>query len=218
MSVAALAGRLPDPRTLLRWARALAVLDALLSPEWELRYFSFDAAWAHDEEMASMRNGQGDDWSITFMPAGTYVRGFDHESALSPYAQRPQRLAPGLLDGLPDALRPAADEPAFTMDDVPSTTVALWRLTGDGFWSFGSPPSGPDGDDGGTWLFAELDGKPGTYRAFAAEYYERDVGLDVIRRVFAHEPLTAELMAAVNPEITWEEVADEVSATGYPVG
>ncbi|MFP5369913.1 MAG: hypothetical protein ACLGI3_04090 [Actinomycetes bacterium] len=104
-----------------------------MSPDREFRWFSFDAAWGDGEQVASMRNGSGDEWSITFSGAGTYVRGFDHESALSPFAQEPQGLAPGLLEGLPEVLRASAEEPAFTMADLPLVTVALWRLAGEGF-------------------------------------------------------------------------------------
>lgn len=167
--------------------------------------------------MASMRNGSGDDWSITFTAAGTYVRGFDHESALTPFAQQPQGVAPGLLDGMPDVLRGAAEEPASTLEDLPLVTVALWRLSGDRFWSFGAPPDRLDGDDGGTWVFEQLDGRPETYRAFAAEYYERDVDVRVIGRVFDHEPLTPELASAIDPDVAHAAIADEVAAMGYPL-
>ncbi len=188
-----------------------------MSPDWEYRYFSFDPAWGEGEQVVSMRNGSGDDWSITFTAAGIYVRGFDHESALSPFAQQPPGLAPGLLDGLPEVLRGAAEEPAFTMEDLPLVTVALWRLSGDRFWSFGAPPARPDGDDGGTWLFGQLDGRPETYRAFASEYYERDLDIRVIGHVFDDEPLTMELASAINPEVDLAAVADEVADMGYPL-
>ncbi len=35
------------------------MLDAIMSPDWELRYFSFDSRWSPTEEMVSMRNGSG---------------------------------------------------------------------------------------------------------------------------------------------------------------
>src|SRR5262245_26616422 len=42
-----------------RVSQSIAVLDAILSPEWEYRFFSFNAAWdlANHERMASMRDG-----------------------------------------------------------------------------------------------------------------------------------------------------------------
>jgi hypothetical protein len=36
------------------------MLDAIVCPEWEHRYYSFNANWAADEVMGSMRDGSGD--------------------------------------------------------------------------------------------------------------------------------------------------------------
>lgn len=218
MSVSSLAARLPDVPTLRAWSQSMAVLDAVLSPEWDVRYFSFDARWAEGEQLASMRNGSGDEYSFTFTPAGTYGRGFDHESELSAFLRRPPRVWPGLLEPVPDVLRPAADEPAFTMGDVPSVTVALWRLDGAAAWSHGVPVDAdlPDGDDGGTWLFDELDGNPRTYAAFALEYYDRTLDLAAVQHVFAHRPLTDDVVRTLNADVTLADVAADLQAIGYP--
>ena len=184
-----------------------------MSPDWELRYFSHDAEWDAGEQLASMRNGQGDDWSITFGSAGVYLRGFDHESELSPWARQPPGVADGLLDGLPAVLRPAADEPAFTLEDVPMVTLALWRLPDAGVWSHA--PVAATGD-GGVWLFDELDGRPESYVAFAREYHEREVPVEAVRRVYAHEPVTAELVRALDPDAAVDDVLGELQAIGYP--
>jgi hypothetical protein len=73
--------KLPDIPSLRRLTRALAMLDAILSPEWEYRHYSFDAHWAEGETMASMRNGSGDEWFALFCPAGAVLKGLAHESA-----------------------------------------------------------------------------------------------------------------------------------------
>lgn len=57
---------LPSIPVLRRVAQSLAMLDAILCPEWEYRYYSFNAAWGPGREMASMRNGSGDDWFLLF--------------------------------------------------------------------------------------------------------------------------------------------------------
>jgi hypothetical protein len=41
----------------------------ILSPEWEYRHYSFNASWGPAQELASMRNGTGDDYAIVFSPA-----------------------------------------------------------------------------------------------------------------------------------------------------
>ena len=51
---------LPDIPSFRRLTRALAMLDAIMSPTWEFRYYSFNSRWWEGEMMASMRNGSGD--------------------------------------------------------------------------------------------------------------------------------------------------------------
>lgn len=51
------------------------MLDAILSPACERRSYSFNAGWADGEEMASMRNGSGDEYSIVFQVMSCTYRG-----------------------------------------------------------------------------------------------------------------------------------------------
>src|SRR5215218_10310749 len=50
---------IPDIPSLKKLSQSLAMLDAIMSPEWDYRYYSFDSKWAAGEMMASMRNGCG---------------------------------------------------------------------------------------------------------------------------------------------------------------
>lgn len=208
---------LPDLTTLRDRCRALAALDAVMSPEWDGRCFSFDAHWSQDEEMASMRTGSGDEWSIVFSPAGAFVRGFDHESEMSPYAHD-MRLWPGLVESVPAALAAPVDEPAFSDGRTLLATVCLWRLADDDRWSAGDitfPPG--DDPDGADWLFEMLvDGSPEAYLRLAEECYERQPDLGAVRSVLALEPLTQELVERLDPDVTLEGLADDLDEIGYP--
>jgi hypothetical protein len=48
---------LPAIDEVKRIAQSLAILDAILMPEWEFRYYSFDAHWGEGEMLASSRAG-----------------------------------------------------------------------------------------------------------------------------------------------------------------
>lgn len=73
--------RLPDVRGFTRLTQSLAALDAVLSPDWEYRYYSFNAAWSDGEMMASMRDGCGDLWFAWISSVGVALHGLAHESA-----------------------------------------------------------------------------------------------------------------------------------------
>src|SRR4051794_22294652 len=95
--------------------RALAALDLILSPEWEYRYYSFNANWSEGEQMASMRNGCGDEWWAVFHgDRWAAVKGLDHESAA--VSKHRGDLSSALQRAFPSELRSFSSEPAFCWD------------------------------------------------------------------------------------------------------
>jgi len=63
-----LAAGLPEPKKLERICRSIAMLEAIVSPDWESRYYSFDCHFAAGQRLASMRDSSGDDWFILYAP------------------------------------------------------------------------------------------------------------------------------------------------------
>ena len=213
------ARRLPSIADLRDLCRSLAMLDAILCPDWEGRYHSFTAGWADGEEMASMRNGSGDEYSVVFSKAGVYVRGFAHEAPMSPYANDGEPW-PGVIDDVPDAFKPYVEEPAFTdEDDVPVVTACLWREATDDQWRHGvidfpAECSDPDGSMG---LFGLLiDRSPQAFQRFAEDYYEVPVDLEAVRDVYALRPLNERLVSSLNAEVTLADLAEDIAVIGYP--
>lgn len=215
-----MAGGLPDIVTLRRRCQALAMLDAILSPEWESRYYSFTTSWADGEQIASMRNGSGDEYSIVFTPAGVFIRGFDHESPMSPAANDEQPW-PGLLDGLPDVFEAQAAELAFSYGGQLEATFCLWRRTADDRWQAGvidfPNVDGHRTDPDGSGLLSVLcDGSGQAYRSFAADYHESQIDHAAVTHICALRPLTQDVVASLNPERALDEITDEMGIIGYP--
>ena len=215
------ARRLPPIAELRALCRALAALDVVLSPDSEDRYHLYDPGWGPGEQLASKRDGAGNEFSVVFTAAGAYVRGFDHESPMSPYATDDGEPWPGVLDSVPEVFRGCVGEPAFSDEfGTPHVTVCLWREHGDTAWRHGDIafPAGDQDQDGADWLFALLtDRTPEAFREWAQDYYGEPVDLDAVRHVYAGRPLTADIVTGLNPATTLTAVADEVTATGYPI-
>ncbi len=51
--------------------------------------------------MASMRDGSGDDYFILFNFLGAIIKGFAHESSMSPYVNEPIQIWKGILENVP---------------------------------------------------------------------------------------------------------------------
>ncbi|MFF1896219.1 hypothetical protein [Streptomyces sp. NPDC058206] len=222
MTVHDVARALPGIEDLRDHCRGLAMLDAVLSPEWDARFYSFDAHWDEGEQLASMRDGMGGEYAIVFAAAGAYVRGFDHESLMSPWARMDVPTAwPGVLDDVPDVFHPYVTEPAFCDEEgVPTVTCCLWRRAGDLAWRTGAMafPEEGDGDpDGANGLFELLvDRSPEAYATWASEYYERPVDVEAVRAVLAQRPLTPEIVAVLNSDVELADLIEDISEVGYP--
>lgn len=70
---------LPKPKEMQKCCKSLAVLDAILSPEWEYRYYSYNTHWNTAEAVFQMQDGSGDAFFILFQPDGAVINGFAHE-------------------------------------------------------------------------------------------------------------------------------------------
>lgn len=132
--------------------------------------------------MASMRNGSGDEYFILFNSQGAIMKGFAHESPMSPWTTESEQVWPVVLGEVPSEFQEFLTEPAFSMAE---TTLCIWRRKVDPSWQVGQidypVEDDPDGSEG---LLFILDGAPTTYRDFAEQYYERPVDLSAVIHVY----------------------------------
>jgi len=206
---------MPDISVLESLTQSLALLDAVMSPEWQYRYFSFNPSWdvSLSERMASMRTGSGDEYFLLFSAGAAIMKGFDHESPMSFWTRPQGDVWPGVLDHVPERFAAFLSEPAFNLED---TTFCIWRTASDPAWCHGPVlfPEGddPDGSEGLLWL---LNGNPTAYAKFAHEYFEKDPAVEAIDEVFRHQPLTPELIAALDVDRNFAESLRDALEIGY---
>ena len=197
---------LPPAADLQRLAQALAVLDAINSPEWEYRYYSYNPAWAPGEAVLEMRDGEGDELLVLFRPEGCVINGY--------LPEYPQPELPQVTRGLPAIF----DEFMFG-EPVASTgtTCCLWYTPAHG-WQTGVLGREDDGSEELLYIF---DQDPATYAEWATEYYldETDrppITAAAVAPIYRHEVLTKALVHALNPELTdWVALGAELQEIGY---
>ena len=203
--------RIPEIETLRRLTKSVAMLDAIVCPEWEYRYFSYDSKWAPGEEMASMRDGCGNDWFLLFDRHGAALKGLAHEYPLASdasFAARIQQTVPAEFSSF-------LKEPAFSMD---MASFCIWRRTTDNGWTVVTPAKGgvsPE-DDGSADLIDVFDGNPETYRAWAVHYYDREIPASAVEAIYEHQALSNQLVASLNEELSLPDVLSDAMQIGYP--
>ena len=202
---------LPDIKDLQKLTQALAMLDAIIEPEWDMRYYSFNSAWSTNEQLASMRNGSGDHWFLLFCNAGAALHALAHEADIFTY-NKPYL---GIFCNLPSEFQKNfLNEPAF---DTKNSTFSCWRRTTDAQWHRGNADL-PDSTnaDGSIELLSILVGSPEEYVQYVIEYYERDIDLVDVKAIYNHAPLTESLIERINPHTSFELLQKDILEIGYP--
>lgn len=186
--------QLPSIGRVQRAAQGLALWDAIMAPDWEYRYFSFNANWNghHDEMMASMRDGEGAEYFLHFTRDGVAGKVLSGTGS---------RDAAKLLDAVPDRFRSFKDEPAFSNEEA---TLFFWRQVEAESWHASS--------DALTEfpLLGYLSCSVDTYVRFGESYYERKIDRCLVARVFETLRLTPEQLASLNPEICLDDLSGDL--------
>lgn len=198
---------LPPPAVLKRKAKALAILDAIYCQEWEMRYFSHDAQWGPDEELSSMRDGEGDDYFVLFAPYGTAIKGCQQESQL---AGNRAHLAT-IRKHVPARFADFMAEPAFSIDEA---SFVLWFDETQGRWN--SAVSSTGDDDGQNDLLQWLTRGPDFYLSWAEQYYERIIHPELVELAFDHQPISLALIESLNIPIERDALIADFEEIDYP--
>ncbi|UOQ55202.1 hypothetical protein [Hymenobacter cellulosivorans] len=199
---------LPAEIELQRICKALAVLDAIISPEEEYRYHTYDAKWGEGEEVFEMNDGEGDQMLILFSPDGAVISG---------YADGLEEVDKTVLR---EALPPEFHEFIFG-EPVNSigTTFCLWTLDNSP-WQLAP---GTPAEDGSEDLLPILDGHPRTYIDWAQEYFEEErfpkdgLLLGTVTQLYYGETLTKPMVQALVTHVAdWEALRRDLDEINYP--
>lgn len=193
--------KLPSISEVKRISQSLALLDAIIMPEWELRYFSFDCHWDGEEMMASMKNGSGNEYFLLFNKHGVIGKVFIKNMQLSENEKKE------LFTKIPSLYESFKQEEAFSLDNI---SFCFWRSNNKNSWV--SEPMTEN-----LFYLNFLTGNPNIYKEWAEEYYEKKFNIDVIQDIFLHKPLTTEIISKLNTEIKIEDLSEDLEEIGYPV-
>lgn len=205
---------LPEPGVLKRVMQVQAALDLILCEEDWLRYHRYSPQWRADTAMANVDNGSGDHLFILFSPQGVIMKGFDHESSLSPHAGEEYEIWPGIYDRTPQALLALLEDEAIEKDEV---SFCIWRGAGDNSWRKGQIVI-PDGaDDGSGFLLGTIRITPEKYADWAENYFDMELPLEMVKGIYRGSPITESAIRALNPERDVRAALRELQEIGLNV-
>ncbi len=162
--------------------------------------------------MAKIRNGVGDHLIMLFSSDGCIIKGFDHESQLSPYAQDEHKVWPGIYDNVPNELLSLLEHEGIEKEDV---TFCIWRKNSDPTWQKGKVKLPNGADDGSSFLLGTIYQTPEDFVQFAEDYFELELPIEVVEQIYEGIPVTVEMIQRLNPECAAEEVYRELESLGF---
>ncbi|MNO89481.1 hypothetical protein D3C76_809650 [compost metagenome] len=198
---------LPEPENLKKLLKILSSLNIVLCPEEWLRYHSFVSDFDKNVSFASIDNGSGDDLCIVFAPQGTIIKGFDHESEVSPYACDEHEVWPGIYEEVPTSLLSLLEDEAIAKDDV---TFCFWRENNDLTWQKGKVEIPAGAEDGSDFLLGTIFRTAEDFVEFAEGYFELTLPLEIVTKIYEGAAITKEMIKALNPDSDVEKVLQEL--------
>lgn len=198
---------LPDYRKLKNICKAMAVLDSILSPEWQYRYHSYNSVWAENEEFFEMRDGEGVQLLLLFLGDGAVLNGFI--SGQEPADKQK------LFNLLPEKFHEFIyGEPVSSA----GTTFCLWQTDGDPNWHTHQLAAALTAS---TVLLSPLDGFPDHYKQWADTYFESNgrtgsIPLETVSRIFGLQPLNRAMVLSLSPQFSeWEQLKEDLQEISY---
>ncbi|WP_339315350.1 hypothetical protein [Paenibacillus sp. FSL R10-2734] len=202
---------LPEPKALKENMKTLAALNIICCPEEWLRYHSYIPESDDNISIASIDNGSGDHLFIIFAPQGTIIKGFDHESEVSPYVLDEHEVWPGIYEEVPASLLSLLEDDAIAKEDV---TFCLWRENNDLIWQKGEVEIPAGAEDGSDFLLGTIFRTAEDFVEFAEGYFELTLPLEIVANIYEGAAITREMIKALNPDGDVEKVLQELAELG----
>lgn len=185
--------------TLDKRSRVLALMDAILIDEWELRYFSYNARWdqALGESMASYRNGEGEEYFILFCKnrnslIGTFSDATDY------------CIGDSYIENVPEGFSSFLTEPAF---NVVQSNFLFWKVNQNTAMKyFGNRTSFIE-----SRCFSCLIDFPNGYLNHIENYCEIKIDISLFEAIQEEMEFSEELIIQINPAANLKRLEEDFS-------
>lgn len=207
---------LPNTKKLKEILLSQSALDIIMKDEEDawLRLSSFYKNYFDGIDIVKIDNGAGDNMYILFSKDAAIIKGFDHNSSLSPY-NNDEEIAKGIYDSVPMELMELLKDESIEVNDV---TFCVWISQNDYNWKKGNiivPEDYKENDDGESFLLGYIFDDADSWLDWAEDYYEKEFPVECVKAIYEHKDITREIIEKVNPKRDTDAVIKELKMIGY---
>lgn len=189
---------------LKNYLKAMAILDMIMVPKEDdwlrlVNFYKTDAEFRY-----ILDNGSGDKLTVIFAAKGVMIVGFDHENELNQFAadEWDSNFFEYTYSNMPEELKQLLSE-----EEKDETTFCMWCTDGTNWMQNETE----DNDGGKEYLLGYIRHNAEEWCEWAEEYYDTEVALELVQKVFRGELLGEDDIVNLNPECKVEEVLYEIS-------
>jgi len=183
-------------KTLRQKLKNFALADAIISPNWESRYFSYNGKWSAAEEVASLRDGCGGEWFLWLSANLAAYKCLSPEDGLMADLENAKTKIPTDYDSF-------ITDPAFSMDRA----TCIW------YWEDSSWQKQGLSVEYLIDLEAIIKWTTKDYHAWATDYYEREIDIKALDNLF-ETTFSEETALKLNSEVDMSELRKELMEMG----
>jgi len=186
----------------------LAALDIILCKGVFSRRWFFRPAEVNGWDRGTFDNRNGDTLEILLSGKRGLIKGFYHESELSPFRREPEEVWPGIYTGFPKGHAALLGHDSMEKLEV---TFCLWCTSSDSKWTRGPANVPRNADDGSEYLLSEIPSTPEEYCVKQGEWLGRAINQEAVADIYAGKPVTKEIIRALYPRRNLRAVLRELS-------
>lgn len=195
--------KIPGSEELQKRLLAYSKIDYIMNGENEfLKIYHYDDKnWVKNGHYFRIDDSGGDHYHVLISPAGSVVKGFGHETEMSPYNFSDEDM-PALIQthdfykGMPQVLYQLLEDDALEKDLV---TFCVWQKSEEKHWSY-APIDIPSNWADGTKDFLTYVFPPEEYLQWFEEYYEKPLDKKVFHKIYTGEEITADIIEKIPTE------------------
>jgi|GEM_PF-3394491 len=174
----------------------LALLDAILEQDWELRYYSYNSDWSPEEEMASLRDSCGGEWFFLISDNDIAFKCTSPVDGLAADFE-------SIKNQVPERFETFLKEPAFSMDEG----SCIWYLENNNWVTLGNDINDLPNPTKIQHMSAS------DYCTYASDILEQDIDSNLVQSILDGK-FTFDLAVKLNPDVDIDELKNDVSEIG----